>query len=295
MPVEIRDERFKSVVGSDVSLKKLATGFEFTEGPIWNAVTHELIFSDMPGDIMRRWTPGSGVTTFRKPSNKANGNYYDREGRLVTCEHASSSVTRIEHDGSITVLASHYDGKELNSPNDLVVKSDGAIYFSDPDFGRREYYGVKREKELSFNGVYRLDPGSGDLTLLAADFGQPNGLCFSRDESLLFINDSDRGHIRVFEVNPDGTLSNGRVWADVTGDGDGVPDGMKLDSGSNIYCAGPGGIHVFAPDAACLGVIRFPEVVANFCFGGDDLRTLFVTASTSIYGVRIQVPGNRVY
>jgi gluconolactonase len=244
---------------------------------------------------MRKWTQDGGVTIFRKPSNMANGNFYDRDGRLVTCEHATSRVTRTEHDGSITVLASHFEGKELNSPNDVIVRRNGDIYFTDPGFGRLEYYGVPRTQQLPFQGVYLLRPETGDLTLVASDFNQPNGLCLSLDQSQMFINDSIEGHIRVFDVASDGTLVNSRVWAKVQGDGDGVPDGMKMDSQSNIYSAGPGGIHVFAPDATHLGVIRCPEVVANFCWGEDDLRTLFIVASTSLYRTRVRVPGNRVF
>ena len=295
MSVEIRDERFRDVVGADVEIEQLGTGFMFTEGPIWNHVEKHVIFSDMPGDIMRKWTPDGCVQTFRQPSNKANGNYYDRQGRLVTCEHATSRVTRTERDGSITALATHYEGKELNSPNDIIVKSDGSIYFSDPSFGRMEYYGVPREQELDFRGFYRLDPDSGELTLLASDFDQPNGLCFSLDESLLFINDTMRNHIRVFDVDADGGVSNGRVWAELTGDLEGVADGMKIDSQGNLFCTGPGGIHCFAPDATSLGVIIIPEGVTNFIWGDDDLRSLFITASTSLYRVRVKRPGRNVF
>ena len=207
------------------------------------------------------------------------------------CEHATSKVTRTEADGTSTVIASHYDGKELNSPNDIVVKSDGGIYFSDPTYGRNEYYGNPRPLPCDFRGVYRAEPGGGELTLLAADFGQPNGLCFSRDETRLFINDTDRQHIRVFDVRPDGTLANSRIWAETKGDGAGAPDGMKIDSAGNVYCCGPGGIHVFSPEAACLGVIRMPEYTANFCFGDDDLRSLYVTAATSLYRLRVKTSG----
>ena len=295
MNVEIRDERFRDVVGSDVVIEQLGTGFMFTEGPIWNHVEKHLIFSDMPGDIMRRWTPSGGVEAFRQPSNKANGNYYDLQGRLVTCEHATSRVTRTESDGSITVLATHYAGKELNSPNDLIVKSDGAIYFSDPSFGRMEYYGVPREQELDFRGLYRLDPESGELTLLASDFDQPNGLCFSLDESMLFVNDTMTNQIRVYDVDAGGGVSNGRVWAELTGELEGVADGMKIDSQGNLFSTGPGGIQCFAPDATSLGVIIMPEAVSNFTWGDDDLRSLFITASTSLYRVRVKVPGRSLF
>ena len=204
-------------------------------------------------------------------------------------------VTRTEQDGSITVLATHYDGKELNSPNDIIVKSDGSIYFTDPSFGRMEYYGVSRETELDFRGVYRLDPESGDLTLLASDFDQPNGLCFSADESQLFVNDTVKKHIRVFDVSADGSVSNSRVWAEVTGDRDGVPDGMKIDSEGNLCTTGPGGIHYFSPNATSLGVIYVPQGVANFVWGEDDLRSMFITASTSLYRVRVRVPGTTIF
>ena len=176
-----------------------------------------------------------GVTTFRKPCNKSNGLAWDRQGRLIVCEHATSHLTRTEADGTITVLASHHDGKELNSPNDVVVKSDGAIYFSDPTYGRKEHFGVPREPQLAFRGVYRVAPDGKTLTLLADDFGQPNGLCFSLDEKVLFVNDTDRQHIRAFDVKADGTLANNRIWAKTVGDGAGAPDGMKIDSAGNVY------------------------------------------------------------
>ena len=295
MNVEIRDEGFRDVVGDDVEIEQLGTGFMFTEGPIWNHVERHVIFSDMPGDIMRKWTPEGGVETFREPSNKANGNYYDGQGRLVTCEHATSRVTRTEVDGSVTVLATHYEGKELNSPNDVIIKSDGSIYFSDPSFGRMEYYGVPREPELDFRGFYRLDPESGDLRLLDSDFDQPNGLCFSLDESLLFINDTMTNKIRVYDVDADGGVSNGRVWAELTGELEGVADGMKIDSQGNLFSTGPGGIQCFAPDGTSLGAIIMPEAVSNFIWGDDDLRSLFITASTSLYRVRVNTPGRKVF
>ena len=289
--VEIRDQRFEGVVGNSVEFERLATGFIFTEGPLWHRRDKYLLFSDMPGDHLRRWSQKDGVTTFRKPCNKSNGLAWDLQGRLIVCEHASSHLTRTEPDGKITVLASHHDGKELNSPNDVVVKSDGAIYFSDPTYGRKPHFGVPREPELSFRGVYRLTPDGKTLTLLADDFGQPNGLCFSLDEKVLFVNDTDKQHIRAFDVKADGTLANSRVWAKTVGEGQGAPDGMKIDSAGNIYCCGPGGIHVFAPDATCLGVIKVPEYTANFCWGDDDLRSLFITASTSVYRIRVATPG----
>ncbi|HXO86055.1 MAG TPA: SMP-30/gluconolactonase/LRE family protein [Gemmatimonadales bacterium] len=289
--VEIRDPAFRTVVGESVAIERIATGFLFTEGPLWHAREKYLLFSDMPGDHMRKWTARGGVATFRKPCAQSNGLTWDRQGRLLVCEHATSKVTRTDADGSSTVIASHHDGKELNSPNDIVVKSDGGIYFSDPTYGRNEYYGNPRPLPRDFRGVYRAEPDGPKLTLLAADFGQPNGLCFSRDERLLFVNDTDRQHIRVFDVQSDGTLANSRVWAETKGEGPGAPDGMKIDSAGNVYCCGPGGIHVFSADAACLGVIRMPEYTANFCFGDDDLRSLYVTAATSLYRLRVKTPG----
>jgi len=290
MSAEVRDARFETVVGADPVVEQLCSGFGFTEGPVWHPKERHLIFSDIPGDHMRLWKPDGSLSTFRRPSNMANGNTYDREGRIVTCEHATSHVTRTEADGSITVLASHYDGLELNSPNDIVVHSSGDIYFTDPNFGRREYFGVPRPQELEFQGVYRIEE-DGSLVLLADDFEQPNGLCFSRDETRLWVNDTARGHIRLFEVAEDRSVAGGSLWAEVTGEAEGVPDGMKVDREGNLFCTGPGGIHVFTPDADCLGVILVPEIVANFTWGGEDMRDLFITASTSLYRCRVATPG----
>jgi gluconolactonase len=295
MTIEIRDKRLTAVTGESVTFERLATGFAFTEGPVWHPHERWLIFSDIPSNRLHRWFPSGELAVHRAPSNMANGNTLDRQGRLVSCEHATSRVTRAETNGTVTVLASHYGGKALNSPNDIVVAADGAIYFTDPTYGRMDYVGVKRDVELAFRGVYRLAPESGALTLLADDFGQPNGLCLSLDETHLFVNDTERRHIRVFTLATDGTVSGGAVWATATGEGAGAPDGMKIDSAGNLYCTGPGGIHVFAPEGACLGVIRTPEKAANFAFGEDDLRSLFITASTSLYRVRVAVPGRRVF
>ena len=290
MSVEIRDPRFRAVVGDSVSFEQLGTGFLFTEGPLWHARERYLLFSDMPGNHLRKWSAAGGVQTFRQPSNQSNGLAWDREGRLLACEHATSRLTRTERDGTITVLASHYDGRELNSPNDVVVRSDGTIVFTDPTYGRAEFYGRPRACELDFRGVYAVVPGQAPR-LLADDFGQPNGLCFSDDESRLFVNDTERQHVRVFDVARDGALSGSTIWASTTGEGAGAPDGMKLDVAGNLYTCGPGGIHVFAPDATCLGVIRVPEYTANFAWGDDDFRSLYITASTSLYRIRTKVPG----
>ncbi len=294
MSVEIRDERFKQVVGEGIELEQVATDFIFTEGAMWNGATRELVFSDMPGDIMRKWSAESGISVLRQPSSKTNGNYYDLEGRLISCEHETSRVVREEANGTLSVLATHYEGKELNSPNDVIVKSDGAIYFTDPTYGRMDVFGLLREQDLDFQGVYRIDPNSGDLSLLANDFQQPNGLTFSLDEQQLFVNDTDAGHIRVFDVAEDGSISGGEVWAVPKGAGDGGCDGMKIDSEGNLYCTGPGGLHVYASDATCLGVIEVPEVAANFTWGDDDLQAVYITASTSLYRTRVNIPGRKI-
>lgn len=288
------DADFGDVVG-EIALETLGSGFSFTEGPIWHPYEKWLTFSDMAGNRMHRRGSDGKIEIFREPSNKANGNTLDRRGRLLTCEHATSQVTRTKADGSIVVLATHYDGKELNSPNDIVVAADGSIYFTDPIYGRMEFYGVPRGQELAFQGVYKMDVDGDGLVLLTDDFAQPNGLCFSLDASRLFVNDTERQHIRVFNVASDGKLTGGAVWAETKGTEPGAPDGMKIDSRGNLYCCGPGGIHVFNPSADFLGVIPMPEHTANFTFGDDDLRSLYITASTSLYRQRVRVPGLRLF
>lgn len=290
--IDVRDPRLTQIVAPGAALEPLASGFQFLEGLVWLAKQHALIFSDIPGDTMYRWDASGGAVVYRQPSHKANGNTLDRQRRILTCEHATSRVVREDERGRLAVLASHFAGQELNSPNDIVVKSDDAIYFTDPNFGRRPTrFGVARAQAQSCQGVYRLDPDTGALALLADDFDQPNGLCFSLDEQRLFVNDSPRGHIRVFKVREDGALIGGEVWAELHGAGPGAPDGMKIDAAGNLYCAGPGGIHVFDPRSACLGVICVPEQAANFCWGGEDLRDLLIGASTTLYRVRVQVAG----
>ena len=291
MTLEVRDPRLTSIVGTHVEFERIATGCLFTEGPLWHPTGEYLLWSDMPGDHLRRWSKADGVTTFRQPCNKSNGLTWDRQGRLVACEHASSQVTRTEPDGRITPIATHYDGKQLNSPNDIVCAQDGGIYFSDPPYGRAEFYGVKRAQELAFQGVYRVGADPRTPTLLVDDFDRPNGLCFSLDGRRLFVNDTARQHIRVFDVRSNGALAGGAVWAETKGEGKGAPDGMKLESAGNVYCCGPGGIHVFSPEAVDLGVIQVPEYTANFAWGDRDFRTLFITASTSVYTIHTVIPG----
>jgi len=289
--LEIRHDCFTEVVGSRVEVETVASGFEFLEGPAWHPSYQFLVFSDLLGNCMYRWSQSEGITLFRKPSNMANGNTYDREVRLLTCEHATSRVTRAEHNGNSVILASHYNGKELNSPNDIVVKHDGTIYFTDPNSGRGPKYGIERPQELPFQGIFKLDPNNTSLILVAEDFSKPNGLCFSLDEKQIFINDTDRNHIRVFDINADGTLANGRVWAEIRGTGLGVPDGMKIDKEGHLYCCGPGGIHVFDRNGNALGVILLPEQTANLAWGDEDLCSLYVTAATVLFRIRLNIPG----
>ncbi|AZO72842.1 MULTISPECIES: SMP-30/gluconolactonase/LRE family protein [unclassified Mesorhizobium] len=294
IPAHARRSGFGDVVGN-AAMERLATGYGFIEGPVWHPYEKWLVFSDIPQSRMYRRSTSGEIGLLRNPSQMANGNTLDRQGRLVTCEHATSRVTRAEPNGATTVLATHYQGAQLNSPNDIVVATGGSIYFTDPTYGRAEFYGVPRPQELSFQGVYRIDGDGARLTLVADDFTQPNGLCFSLDESRLFVNDTERGHIRVFGVEANGDLNGGAVWAVTEGEGPGAPDGMKIDSRGNLYCTGPGGIHVFDASGDLLGVIATPEDCANFTFGDDDLRSLYIAASTSLYRLRVRVPGLRLF
>ncbi len=285
------------IIHPEAKINPVVSGFDFLEGPIWNPLDQSVIFSDILGNSIYRWTAQQGVSTLRRNSYMANGNAYDARGRVVTCEHATSRLTRTDFaaGGELEVLASRYQDRQLNSPNDVVVKSDETIYFTDPTSGRSAGYGVPREPELDFSGVYRFDPATTGLTLLVEDFEKPNGLCFSPDEALLYINDTIRQHIRVFEVTPDGSLTSGRIFADLEGEAPGVADGMKVDSAGHVYSCGPGGIHIFNPEGVCLGVVAVPEFVTNFVFGGDDLCTLYITASTTLYSLRVQVPGHNTF
>lgn len=292
--IEVHDERLNAIVSIDESIESVATGFRFLEGPIWHSRDHHLIFSDIMGNALYKWNEVDGVALLRENSYMANGNTYDGEGRILTCEHATSRVTRTELNGEVVVLASHYQGKELNSPNDIVVKSDGAVYFTDPNPGRGPRVGVPREQELSFQGVYRYTESDG-LTLLVDDFSKPNGLCFSLDERYLFINDTDRQHIRRFEVKADGTLVNGCLWADMVGKEPGVADGMKVDQEGHLYCSGPGGIQIFAEDGTILGRILTPEIAANFTWGDKDYQRIYMAATTTLYRIKVKIPGRPLF
>jgi len=300
MTLQVMEPALLELVDEDAELEQLGTGFTFTEGPLWNPDGF-LLFSDMPGDVRRRWDEEGGMREIANPSNKGNGMTFDNDGRLLVCEHVTSSVVRMDPDGTGAgreVLATHYDGKELNSPNDVIVKSDGAIYFTDPTYGRWPGFGIEREQELDFQGVYRIAPEGGDPQLLIDDFLQPNGLCFTADEKKLYINDTEQAHIRVFDVQGDGTIANGRVVAEGIGSGTieigDLVDGMKLDERGNIYVTGPGGVCVFDPDGRQLGTIEVPENVGNVNWGGPDWNWLFIPASTSMYRVKCKVSGNRL-
>lgn len=284
---------FSAIAPGTLEFEKLATGFQFIEGPIWFARERHLIFSDIYGDTMHKWSEAEGLTTFRQPSQKANGNALDKQGRIVSCEHLTRGVTRTEKDGSIIRLATHYEGKSLNSPNDVVIKSNGDIYFTDPTSGIvSDKAGKVRPQELDFSGVFRVTPDGKTLTCITKEFTKPNGLAFSPDESVLYINDTTDKLIKAFDVLPDGTIANGRLFARLEGDKPGVPDGLKVDSEGNVYCSGPGpGIWVFNSAGAHLGTILPPEKAANFGWGGDDWRTLYLCASTSLYRVKLGIPG----
>ncbi|MEZ4726115.1 MAG: SMP-30/gluconolactonase/LRE family protein [Caldilineaceae bacterium] len=257
--LEERNPRFCQLIAPAAELEQVVTGFDFTEGPIWHPGEQALIFSDILGNSLYRWSQAAGLQKVRRNSYMANGNVFDHQGRVITCEHATSRVTRsdlatcdpITNEG-LEVLATHYEGKQFNSPNDVVVKSNGMIYFTDPIAGRTPVYGVPRNR-VAFSGVYRLDPETKALTLLVDDFVLPNGLCFSLDEQRLFVNDTRQQHIRVFDVTADGILAHGRIWAETTGAEPGVPDGMKVDQAGNIYCCGPG---------VCISLILTPTAWA---------------------------------
>jgi gluconolactonase len=287
---------FSDLIDLDAPVDRLAGGFTFTEGPIWHPRDQYLLFSDMPADVRRRYDERSGVREVMRPSNKCNGMTYDANLALIVCEHATSSLVR-ERDGRREIVASHFDGRELNSPNDVCVRSDGSIYFSDPWYGRMPVYGVERPRQLGFQGVYRVPPGGGEPQLVVERnlFDQPNGLCFSPDERQLYVNDTVRCLIRVFDVNADGSLGPDRIFASgIRSELEpGVPDGMKCDSAGNIWVTAPGGVWVYNRSGALVGKVRVPELVANLHWGKSDWRTLFMCATHSLYAVRTKV-GPRV-
>jgi gluconolactonase len=284
------DSEFDALVDKDATLRRLGTGFVFTEGPVWHPKEGRLIFSDIPGDKRLQWD-GVECSVVSDPSNKGNGLTLDADGNLLVCEHATSSLVRLSGSRR-EVLATHFEGKELNSPNDVVVARDGSIWFTDPTYGRMPGFGVEREVVLGFQGVYKIPAGGGEPELVVDRqlYSQPNGLCFSPDETKLYVNDTDQGNIRVYDV-VDGQLVNMRIFASGILDPDlpGAPDGMKVDLLGNVWCTAPGGLWIYAPDGRLIGKIAVPEFVGNFGWGGADWRTLFITASTSLYALDVKV------
>jgi gluconolactonase len=289
---QVNAPAFRRIVDEEAKVEHLAAGFGFTEGPIWRG--DHLLLSDIPNSRIIKYQcaeEGPVVTTFRYPAGNPNGLTLDGGGRLLACEHSNRRVSRTEADGTITVLADRYQGGRLNSPNDVVLRSDGSTYFTDPP------YGLARQpegKELDFQGVFRISPDGQTLTLLVADMERPNGLAFSPDEKILYIADSARRHIMAFRVEPDGTLTGGGVFADLVSEEQGVPDGMKVDVEGNIYSTGPGGVWVFDDGGTVLGRIPVPQLPANCAWGDDDWRGLYVTARTGLYRVRLNIPGIKV-
>jgi gluconolactonase len=285
-----------AVVDPGAQLELLGDGFWFTEGPAWNPAEQSLVFSDIPGDRRHRWTEQRGVELIAAPTLKGNGMAYEADGSLLVCEQVSSQLVRLTPDGHRDLVAFHHDGRYLNSPNDVVVSArDGAIYFTDPNYGRWPGdFGCERACELGFQGVFRVPPGGGDCELVvdAGEFEQPNGLCFSPDERVMYVNDSPRTEIKAFDVAAGGRLVNGRVLIGGIGTGEtgaGSPDGMECDELGNVWCSGGGGIWVVAPDGERLGIVRIPEVCGSLAWGGPDRRSLFVTASDKLYRLRTRV------
>ena len=294
--IEVKSRRMLDLVAEDATVEQVCTGFQFTEGPVWHPGEQCLYFSDIPADTRRRWSAPDGASDVRHPNNKGNGLTLDADLNLYICEHVTSVLARETPSGERQVLASHYNGKALNSPNDVVVKSDGSVYFSDPTYGRMPGFGLERDQELGFQAVFRIAP-NGELHCEADDFDQPNGLCFSPDESILYVDDTTHAHIRAFDVADDGSLCNGRTFAENIGDGamaGGLVDGMKCDERGNVYVTGPRGFWVFAPDGEHLGVIGMPEHSANLNWGGAGWNELYCTCSTSVYRVVLKVAGNRL-
>ena len=290
----ILDDRFLRLVPAIGEAEVLHGGGIFSEGPVWFADSNCLLWSDIPANRIMRLTMDGRVSVFRADSGHTNGNTRDREGRLLSCEHRTRRVTRTELDGTITVLAVSFEGRPLNSPNDLVVHSDGSIWFTDPDYGLR-FHVPRGVKDQAHDNVFRIDPQSGALTAVATDFDKPNGLAFTPDESLLYVADSaitdgpgKNSHIRRFRVNGDGTVSGGEVFATTVG----IPDGMRVDMGGNVWASAGAKIDVYAPDATLLGqVVGFPAPVTNLAFGGPQRDRIYVTAGGSLFSVLVTAKG----
>jgi gluconolactonase len=286
---EVLDERFQFTSG-DQWTQRLHTGCRWTEGPAYFAAGRYLVFSDIPNDQILRWDETTGaIGVFRQPAGYTNGHTVDRLGRLVSCEQGNRRITRTEPDGSVTVLADRYGGKRFNSPNDVVEHSDGSIWFTDPSYGiDSDYEGYRAESEIGACHVYRIDGRTGEVRIVADDFERPNGLAFSLDETRLYIVDTPRRHIRVFDVAPDATLHGGRVFG--TCDAGGF-DGLRLDDTGRVWAAAHDGLHCFDPDGTLLGKLHIPEIVANFTFGGARRNHLFICASSSVYTLRVNFNG----
>jgi len=297
----VLDDRFKRLFNGSARLEKLAEGCRWAEGPAYFPAGRYLIWSDIPNDRMMRFDETSNaVSVFRYPAGHSNGNTVDRQGRLVTCEHGNRRVSRTEHDGSITVLATHYQGKRLNSPNDAVVKSDGSIWFTDPAYGiDSDYEGHRAGSEVGACHVYRIDPQTGDVSVVADDFERPNGIAFSLDERRLYVADTGATHvedgprhIRVFDVDEKGSLSGGDVFATCT---DGLFDGFRLDEAGRIWTSAGDGVHCYESDGTLIGKILVPEVVANVVFGGPKRNRLYICATTSLYSLMLPVNGAKTF
>ena len=300
-PAEILDERFRRLVNPNARLEKLWEGCRWAEGPAYFPAGRYLVWSDIPNDRMLRFDETSGqVSVFRQPAGYSNGNTVDREGRLVTCEHGNRRVTRTEHDGSLTVLADEYGGERLNSPNDVVVRSDGSIWFTDPTYGiDSDYEGHRAESAVGACHVYRIDPGSGRVEVAADDFVRPNGLAFSPDERLLYVVDTGATHvpdgprhIRRFGVGEDGSLSGGEVFAVCAA---GLFDGLRLDEDGRVWASANDGVHCLDPDGTLIGKVPVPETVANLCFGGAKRNRLFICGTTSLYAITVMGNGAKTF
>ena len=287
MPIERISPELDLIVSPDQELERLSEGYGCAEGPVWWKEGGYLLFNDIPGNTRMRWSPEEGTTVIKDPTGNANGLTRDLQGRLIICEHGTRSVTRLEHDGKVTVVADRYEGRRLNRPNDVVVKSDGSIYFTDPG-------APEPGLDLDFAGVYRVSADLSSIMLLVRDFILPNGLAFSPDESILYIDDS-RGpcHIRAFDIQPDGTLSNDRVFCELVGERSGAPDGMKVDVEGNVYSTGPGGVWIIDPSGKHFGTIltEAKRQTTNVAWGGDDWKTLYITTLEAVSRLRLNIPG----
>ncbi|MEP2890101.1 SMP-30/gluconolactonase/LRE family protein [Tateyamaria sp.] len=291
---EASDPKFGSYVLGNAPVKQLATGFDWVEGPVWFGDAGCLLFSDIPNNKIMRWTPGQGISVYRASSNYSNGHTRDLQGRLISCEHGTRRVTRTEYDGSITVIADQFDGKPLNSPNDVVVKSDGSIWFSDPHYGIMTNYEGFQSPQENPCVVYRFTPETGTLETMVTDMNCPNGLAFSPDESLLYVADTgrmytdDAQHIWVYDCAPDGAISGGRLFHTID---PGIADGIRVDTDGNLWSSAADGVHCIAPDGHVMGKIRVPELVSNICFGGRAKHQLYITATTSLYCITLNRQG----